>query len=146
MGHSLHQAEAVHGLESIGIPADVFTDRVSLIQAARKGLPGDVVRQAVKLLGHRDVFIQLLETTSGNLSRYYRRKALNQIQSEGMLDILCVFAKAIDIFGNIDKAREWLETAIPALGGNSPLKLCDTFTGRAMVQTALRKIEFGEFA
>lgn len=133
-------------IEGIDIPATVFSDRNSLIQAARKGLPGDVIRQAVRILGHREVFVRLLETTGGNLNRYYRRKALSPVQSEALLDLLCVFARAITVFGAIGSAREWLETPLPALGGDSPLEMCDTFAGRALVQGALNKIEYGEFA
>lgn len=133
-------------IEGIDIPATVFSDRNSLIQTARKGLPGDVIRQAVRILGHREVFVRLLETTGGNLNRYYRRKALSPVQSEALLDLLCVFARAITVFGAIGSAREWLETPLPALGGDSPLEMCDTFAGRALVQGALNKIEYGEFA
>ena len=133
-------------IDGIDIPATVFSDRNSLIQAARKGLPGDVIRQAVRILGHREVFVRLLETTGGNLNRYYRRKALSPVQSEALLDLLCVFARAITVFGAIGSAREWLETPLPALGGDSPLEMCDTFAGRALVQGALNKIEYGEFA
>ena len=133
-------------IESIDIPATVFLDRNSFIQAARKGLSGDVIKQAVSILGHREVFVRLLETTGGNLNRFYRRKALSPVQSEGVLDMLCVFARAITVFGDLDGAREWLETVLPALGGHSPLELCDTFAGRALVQSALNNIEYGEFA
>ena len=147
MGRKSHQAAADSGhIEGIDIPTAVFSDRVSLIQATRKGLSGEVVRQAVEILGYREVFIRLLETTGGNLSRYYRRKALTPSQSECILDTLGLFAMAILLFGDKDKAREWMETDIPALGGQSPLALCDTFAGREMVRGALRKIEFGEFA
>jgi len=82
----------------------VFSDRNSLIQAARKGLPGDVIRQAVSILGHREVFVRLMGTTGGNLNRYYRRKALSPVQSEVLLDMLCVFARAITVFGDIGSA------------------------------------------
>ncbi len=147
MNQTLHQdtGPGCH-IEGIDIPAAVFSDRNSLIQAARKGLPGEVIRQAVSVLGYREVFVRLLETTGGNLNRYYRRKALSPVQSEAFLDMLYVFARAITVFGDIGSAREWLETALPALGGHSPLEMCDTFAGRAMVQGALNKIEYGEFA
>ncbi len=133
-------------IEGIDIPESVFSDPAAFIRIARQGLPGGVVKQAVGVLGHRDLFVRLLETTAGNLNRFYRRKALNQSQSEGLLDILRVFSKAISVFGDADRAREWLNSAVPALGGQSPIELCDTFAGRDMVQGALRKIEYGEFA
>ncbi len=147
MRHTLDQnSGSSQYIEGIDIPATVFLDRNSFIQAARKGLSGDVIKQAVSILGHREVFVRLLETTGGNLNRFYRRKALNPVQSEGVLDMLCVFARAITVFGDLDGAREWLETVLPALGGHSPLELCDTFAGRALVQSALNNIEYGEFA
>lgn len=131
-------------IQGIALPAMVFADQATFIEATRNGVSGEVVKQAVEALGHRDLFVRLLETTPGNLSRFYRRKALNAYHSEGILDTLRVFSKAIRVFGDADIAREWLDTSIPALGGQRPIALCDTFEGRDMVQAALRKIEYGE--
>ena len=85
MNQTSHQQSTAGSwhIEGINIPTLVFTDRVSLIQVARRGLPGEVLKQAVGILGHREVFVRLLETTGGNLSRFYRRKALSPSQSEG---------------------------------------------------------------
>ena len=104
MNQTSHQpAASSWHIEGINIPTMVFTDRVSLIQVARRGLPGAVLKQAVGILGHREVFVRLLETTGGNLNRFYRRKALSPSQSEGILDMLCVFAQAVSVFGDIDR-------------------------------------------
>ena len=89
--------------------------------------------------------MQLLGTTSGNLHRVYRRKALGPAQSEALLDTLRVFGHAERTFAGLVRAREWLETALPALGGQRPIDLCDTFEGRRLVQNAIRRIEYGEF-
>ncbi len=146
MKQTSHQDTGSCGqIEGIDIPATVFSDRNSFIRAARRGLPGEVIRQAVNILGHREVFVRLLGTTRGNLNRHYCRKALSPVQSEGILDMLRVFARAITVFGDVNSAREWLDTTLPAMGGHSPLEMCDTFTGRALVQGALNKIEYGEF-
>ena len=64
----------------------------------------------------------------------------------GQGEIQIIEGITISIFGDTDKAQAWLETALPALGGRSPLELCDTVAGRAPVQDTLRKIAFGEFA
>ncbi len=132
-------------IQGIKIPPAVFSDHETFIKATRKGLSGKIVKQAVDALGHRDLFVRLLETTTGNLSRFYRRKSLNSYHSEGILDTLRVFSKANSAFGDPDLAREWMDTAIPALGGQTPISLCDTFEGRSLVQAVLRKIEYGEF-
>ena len=64
----------------------------------------------------------------------------------GQDDIQIIEGIATSVFGDTDKAQEWLETALPTLGGRSPLELCDTVAGRELVQATLRKIAFGEFA
>lgn len=132
-------------IKGVRLPVQVFSDEQKFIKLARKGVSGAVVKQAVQSLGHRDLFVRLLETTSGNLSRFYGRKALSAYHSEGILDTLRLFSKAISVFGAREMANEWIETPIPALGGQVPIELCDTFQGRDLVQAVLRKIEYGEF-
>ena len=111
----------------------------------KSGLSGEVVRQAVDVVGHRELFARLLGTTTGNLSRLYRRKTLEEGASEALLDVLRVVAGAVAAFGALAQADEWLDTKIAALGGQRPIDLCDTFEGRGLVRGAIRKIEDGEF-
>ena len=133
------------GIEGIDIPPAAFADSLAFIQAVNLGLSGEVIRQAVDVVGHRELFIRLLGTTSGNLSRLYRRKALGKGPSEALLDLLRVVAGAVAVFGTLGQAAEWLDTEIAALGGQRPIDLCDTFEGRGLVRDAIRKIEYGEF-
>ena len=98
-------------IQGISLPAAVVADQATFIEATRNGVSGEVLRQAVEALGHRDLFVRLLETTTGNLSRFYRRKALNAYHSEGILDTLRVFSKAIRVFGDSDIAVAARETA-----------------------------------
>ena len=140
-------AAATHyaGIEGIEIPPAVFDDRSAFVEAARQGLPGAVVKQAVNALGHRELFVRLLGTTPGNLNRFYRRRSLAPAQSEALLDLMRIFVRAAAVFGGRDRGGEWLATRVPALGGEKPVDLCDTFEGRTLVREALRKIEYGEF-
>lgn len=132
-------------IKGVRLPVQVFSDEKKYIKLTRKGVSGSVVKQAVQSLGHRELFVRLLETTSGNLSRFYGRKTLSAYHSEGILDTLRLFSKAISVFGTREIANEWIGTPIPALGGLVPIDLCDTFEGRDLVQATLRKIEYGEF-
>ena len=133
------------GIEGIDIPPAALADGLTFIQAAKSGLSGDVVRQAVAVVGHRELFVRLLGTTSGNLSRLYRRKTLGKGPSEALLDLLRVVAGAVAVFGTLRQADEWLDTEIAALGGQRPIDLCDTFEGRGLVRDAIRRIEYGDF-
>ena len=133
------------GIDGIDIPSAAFADGLAFIHAAKSGLSGDVVRQAVAVVGHRELFVRLLGTTSGNLSRLYRRKTLGKGPSEALLDLLRVVAGAVAVFGTLRQADEWLDTEIAALGGQRPIDLCDTFEGRGLVRDAIRRIEYGDF-
>ena len=132
-------------IEGIGVSAAILDDRAAFMEAIRTGVSGEVVKQALDVVGNRELFVRLLGTTSGNLHRIYRRKALGQAQSEALLDTLRVFGYAEQAFGNLATAREWLETALPALAGQRPIDLCDSFEGRRLVKDAIRRIECGEF-
>ena len=133
------------GIDGIDLPPLALEEPSSFIQTARQGLPGTVVKQAVDVLGHRELFVRLLGTTAKNVNRYYRRKSLGQAQSEAMLDTLRMVSLAASAFGGLEGASEWLDTELPGLGGQRPIDLCDTFEGRGLVRNAIRRIEYGEF-
>lgn len=144
-GESAAVAVHIAGVEGIEVSPAVYEDRSAFVEAARRGLPGAVVKQAVNALGHRELFVRLLGTTTGNLNRFFRRRTLAPAQSEALLDVLRVFVRAASVFGSREKGNEWLTAQVPALGSERPVDLCDTFEGRALVREALRKIEYGDF-
>ena len=132
-------------IEGIDIPASALSDRTAYIEAARKGVSGRVVGQAVRVLGHRETFAGLMGTTVGNLNRFYRRSTLAPAQSEALLDMLRVVSRALATFGDLDRVQQWFDAASPALGGDRPIDLCDTFEGRRAVDGIVCKIQYGEF-
>ncbi|MFT5164450.1 MAG: putative toxin-antitoxin system antitoxin component (TIGR02293 family) [Alteromonadaceae bacterium] len=105
-----------------------------------------MIKQVIDYTGERDLFVRLLNTTSGNLSRLFTKPCLSRSDSEQVLDTIKVYRQADDVFDDPDKAREFLKTSIPALNGDMPIDLLDTFSGRQLVQQLLRKIEYGDFS
>lgn len=135
------------GLHVDGLPSNVLYDDVVFIHAIRTGIPGQVVRQTVALLGgHNELIADLAGTTPGNLHRTYKKAVLAKTQSEAILDLLRLFAYAATVFDNQDIVRSWLDCEIPALSGTRPIDIMDTFQGRTMVRDILVKIERGEFS
>ena len=139
-GHAVSQSMA-----GIDVPISAFSNTHEFMQAAREGIAGKVVKQAVDVVGQRDLFVRLVGVSPGNLHRVYRRSKLGPAQSEALLDALQVFFRASTALGGLDAAREWLDTPLPAMGGQRPVDFCDTFIGRRLVQQAIAKIEHGEF-
>ena len=111
------------GIDGIDLSPLALAEPSTFIRAARQGMPGTVVKQAVGVLGHRELFVRLLGTTAGNLNRYYRRKRLGQAQSEAMLDTLRLVSQAASAFGGLESANEWLGTALPRVGWATPHRL-----------------------
>lgn len=136
---------AVQRIAGISVPSAAFVDQAAYIRTVRAGLSGEVVKQAIDAIGHRDFFARLLGTTSGHLGRLYDRESLGRARTEGLLDTLRTFAAAAAAFGGLERAQDWLDTALPALGGDRPIDLCDTFEGRRLVREIIRTVEYGEF-
>ncbi len=132
-------------IESLGLHADDLTNQREYIRTVREGIPGDVVRRTVKIFNNRELIVRILRTTSSNLSRYYRIKKMNRVDSEEMLDTIRLYFQALGVFGEMDKVKEWVKTSTPALAGETPEALFDTFEGRNLISQILRKIEYGEF-
>jgi len=128
------------------IPKSVLTDQVQFIEASRKGIPGEWVKAAVTGTGLRPTFLKILNVSSGNLSRVYRKKALDRDTSEQVLDTVRVFWRVLDTWESSDLALEWLRNPVPALGGEKPSNLLDTFEGRRWIAQVLNKIEYGNFS
>lgn len=140
----------LHEVVNESLDPAIFDDSAAFIRAVRRGVPGSVVREAITALGNtpeaRELFVTLLETTSGNLHRYYKRAALGRTESEKVLDTLRLVHYAQAVFDDAELAADWLATPVAALAGETPLSLCDTFQGRRLVRDALGKIEYGEFS
>ncbi len=139
-------ATAKNGLfTSLGIPAESLTNQAQFIRLVREGMPGEVVKRAAQMFDNRDLLVRILGTTSSNLSRYYRVKKMSRENSEEILDTIRLYGQAAQVFGDLDKAIEWIKTPVAALADEKPEALFDTFEGRHWVSQVLRKIEYGEF-
>jgi len=132
-------------LADLGIDAAALDNPAEYIRSVREGISGNVVKRTVKVFDNRDIVVRILDTTSSNLNRYYRRKKMSRGDSEEILDTIRLYRQASCVFGGIDKAKEWMKSSIPALAGDKPENLLDTFEGRGWVGQTLRKIEYGEF-
>ncbi|MDR3580517.1 MAG: MbcA/ParS/Xre antitoxin family protein [Oryzomonas sp.] len=57
-----------------------------------------------------------------------------------------VLERAIEVFGTREKAIQWFNSPIPALGGKVPAELLKTPEGAELVMNTLGRIEYGLFA
>ena len=133
-------------IQSLGVESEVLSNNAAFIRAVRTGVPGNVVKSVIKTFNNRELIARVLNISTANLSRIYRVKHMDRTVSEEVLDMIRLYGQAIDVFGSKEIAIEWIKSPVPALSGDIPESLLDTFTGRKWVSDVLRKIEYGEFS
>ncbi|WHZ14983.1 MAG: hypothetical protein OJF52_001823 [Nitrospira sp.] len=63
-----------------------------------------------------------------------------------MINADAVIARAVEVFGEAEKARGWLDHPNRALSGATPRSLLSTPEGREQVLTLLGRIEHGVYS
>jgi putative toxin-antitoxin system antitoxin component (TIGR02293 family) len=119
-----------------------------LAQLVRDGLPaGSVTALAEKL----DVSNTLLSQKLGIPLRTLTRRLghgsrLTAAESDRAVRLARVYANAVEMIGDEDKAAEWLRTPNRALGGERPLDQLDTDVGAREVEDILGRIAYGVYS
>ena len=115
-----------------------------LIAAIREGLPADRVEKLKSSLEISTSHItDLLSIPSSTLARRRQAGRLDMDESERTYRIAHVFLRASEVFGSLDRARQWLKKPQFGLGGATPLEFADTEPGSREVEDLLVRIEHG---
>lgn len=89
----------------------------------------------------------LLNVSSSTLERRIReQKPLDTVASERLDRIATVSHLAKEVFEDRAAAAQWMAKANKALGGNSPIMLCETEIGAKQVRRVLHAMEWGGVA
>ena len=122
---------------------------LDLIETIRQGLPKQALERLAKALRVKVLDLEhILPVSRRTLQRYEQQdvKCLPKELSDHMLQVAKVYARAVEVFEDEQRALEWLQAPIVALGGRIPMSLLDTSTGVDVVLTELGRIEYGIFA
>ena len=127
----------------------IATSLLSKAPSARdieNGLPIKSFEQLSSLLGFSE----------GALARhlgiapatFYRRMAsgrFNAQESDRLARLIRLVARAVEVLGNDESAKEWFQTPNPSLGEQSPFSLTQSDPGCTEVERLLGRIEEGVF-
>jgi putative toxin-antitoxin system antitoxin component (TIGR02293 family) len=70
-----------------------------------------------------------------------------QQSSDHRLRASRVFAKALELFdGDRDAALRWMQTPLPALGGETPIHIARTELGARQAENLVGRIEHGAYS
>ena len=119
-----------------------------LAQLVRKGLPASsVTALAEKLDMGNNVLSRKLGIPQRTLTRRLsQRSRLTAAESDRTVRFARVYASAVEMIGDKDKAVEWLRTPNRALGGKRPLDQLDTDLGAREVEDILGRIAYGVYS
>jgi putative toxin-antitoxin system antitoxin component (TIGR02293 family) len=138
-------AEALGGRRVLGRTIKRADD---LAQLVRKGLPAtSVTALAGKLDLPNTVLSQKLGIPQRTLTRRLSQESrLTAAESDRTVRLARVYAHAVEMIGDEEKAVEWLRTPNRALGGERPLDQLDTDLGSRAVEDILGRIAYGVYS
>jgi len=138
-------AEVLGGRKVLGKTVRNPEDLASII---RKGLPArSVSALAEKLHLGNSVLSRKLGIPQRTLTRRLSQASpLTPAESDRTVRMARVYASAVQMIGDREKAIEWLNTPNRALGGQRPLDQLDTDMGARMVEDVLGRIAYGVYS
>jgi putative toxin-antitoxin system antitoxin component (TIGR02293 family) len=138
-------AEALGGRKVLGRSV---SNLAQLAELVRQGLPAGsllVLREKLELknaaLSARLGIPQ--RTLTRRLSQHAR---LTAAESDRAVRLARVYATAVEMIGNADKASQWLHTPNRVFAGGSPMDQLDTDLGAKEVENVLGRIAYGVYS
>lgn len=123
-------------------------DKMLIIVAIRAGIPYSLF----DLIQHYTPFSEsdwanFFDISTKSLQRYKSSPEhhFKPIHSEKIIEMAEVTKVGLDVFGNMDKLKLWLNTPCYALGKLEPIELLKDSYGKEMVISELNRINHGIF-
>lgn len=127
---------------------DFLTNKIWIILAIRTGIPLSLFNliQDYTPFTEQD-WAEFLDISTKSLHRYKmsEKYQFRPIHSEKIIEIAEVTKIGLDVFGNIDKLKLWLNTPNYALGKLKPIELLKDSYGKEMVIGELTRTSHGIF-
>ena len=125
--------------------ADFLADKMLIIGAIRNGIPYSLfdVIQAYAPFSETD-WANFLDISTKSLQRYKQSsKQFKSSQSEKIIEMAEVTSVGLDVFGDLDKFKLWLDTPNFALGNLNPKDLLKDSYGKELIISELTRINYG---
>jgi putative toxin-antitoxin system antitoxin component (TIGR02293 family) len=128
--------------------SDFFSNKLLMILVIRAGVPYslfNLIKDTTPFT--EENWADFLDISTKSLHRYKQTaKSFKPIQSEKIIEMAEVTNVGIDVFGNMDKFKLWLETPNFSLGNLKPMELLKDSYGKELVISELTRINYGILA
>ncbi len=125
--------------------SELFSDKMLIIQLIKAGVPYSLFSliQAYTPFNDND-WAKFLDLSTKSLQRYKQTaKNFKSTQSEKIIEMAEVTNVGLDVFGEMDKFRLWLDTPNFSMGNMKPIELLNDSYGKEMVIGELTRINHG---
>ena len=132
------------GQESCAVVAEPAP--AELVRRVREGVPMAEFQSLQDMLGlPEEALAEALGMSRTTLHRRKKAGVLDSAESERVLRLMRVLVRAESVLGAREIAREWLQTPLAELEGESPIQYADTEVGAREVENILGRLEQGVF-
>lgn len=142
IGMNQDSTQALLGLKTLP------QDTLAWIEVVRRGVPTATIRRVARSLGW--TMAVLASTIDIPLRTLHRKQSaagrLPKADSERLVRLVRVFARAQEVLGTSKRAAAWLEGPVLGLGGRAPRSLLDTDAGGELALLELGRLEHGIFS
>lgn len=128
--------------------AEFLSNKMLIIAIIREGVPYSLFNliQYLTPFSEED-WAGFLDISTKSLQRYKQSsKHFKPLQSEKIIELAEVTNVGLDVFGDMDKFKLWLDTPNFSLGGLKPIELLKDSYGKEMVIGELTRINYGILA
>lgn len=124
---------------------DFLSDKMLIIMAIRAGIPYSLFNLIQNYTPFSEMdWANFLDISTKSLHRYkLSSKQFKPNQSEKIIEMSEVTNVGIDVFGDIDKFKLWLDTPNFSLGNLKPMELLKDSYGKELVISELTRINYG---
>lgn len=127
---------------------DFFKDKFGVRSAIQTGIPNTIFEliQSYTSLTDTD-WAGILDISTKSLKRYRNQEEYNfkASHSEKIIEILEVTSMGLDVFGDMDKFKLWMNTPNFALRSLKPIELLKDSYGKELIIGELTRINYGIF-
>jgi putative toxin-antitoxin system antitoxin component (TIGR02293 family) len=119
----------------------------AVVDRVRAGLPYAALEAvATRYEIPTEALVRVLHIPPRTLARRKQERRLRPDESDRLLRLARIAARAEEVLGSRENAAGWLREPIIALGGVSPLDYIDTELGAREVEHTLGRIEHGVYS
>ncbi|MBA2407388.1 MAG: DUF2384 domain-containing protein [Chitinophagales bacterium] len=125
-----------------------FTNKMLMIEVIREGVPYSLFNliQLHSPFSEND-WANFLDISTKSLQRYKQTsKQFKPILSEKIIEMAEVTNVGLDVFGDMEKLKLWLDTPNFSLGNLKPIELLKDSYGKEIVVGELTRINYGILA